>query len=60
MPDHDPDKAEGAEEPDWRRLLDGYAEPDRLRRLRARQQRRRPGRLRWLGRRLCRWTRRRA
>jgi hypothetical protein len=45
VPDHDanPDKPEGAGEPDWRRLLDGYAEPGRLRRLRERQQRQRVG-----------------
>jgi hypothetical protein len=56
VPDHDanPDKPEGAGEPDWRRLLDGFAEPGRLRRLRDREQRQRPGRLRRLARRL-RW-----
>jgi hypothetical protein len=60
VPDHDADRdePEGAGEPDWRRLLDGYAEPGRLRRLRDRQQRQRPGRLRRLGRRLRRWLRR--
>ena len=36
--------AERVDEPDWRRLLDGYAEPGRLRRLRDRQRRQRsPG-----------------
>jgi hypothetical protein len=40
VPDHDtdPDKPEGGGEPDWRRLLDGYAEPGRLRRLQDHQQ----------------------
>jgi hypothetical protein len=51
-PDADPEKSEGPGEPDWRRLLDGYAEPGRLRRLRDRQRRQqaaRRGRLRrWL------------
>jgi hypothetical protein len=37
-------------EPDWRRLLDGYAKPGRLRRLRDRQQRRQAGWVRRLGR----------
>jgi hypothetical protein len=52
MPDRDADaeESDGSAEPDWRRLLDGYAEPGRLRRLRDRQQRRREaGRLRRLG-----------
>jgi hypothetical protein len=61
MPDRDadPEKPEAAGEPDWRRLLDGYAEPGRLRRLKDRQQRRqsaRRGRLRrWVWR--LRWRR---
>jgi hypothetical protein len=38
-PDADPEEPEQAGRPDWRRLLDGYAEPGRLRRLRDRQQR---------------------
>jgi hypothetical protein len=37
----DPDPGD-APDPDYRRLLDGYAEPGRLRRLKDRQQRRRP------------------
>jgi hypothetical protein len=46
----DPDPG-GAPEPDYRRLLDGYAEPGWLRRLKDRRQRRqgaRRGWLRWL------------
>lgn len=60
VPEHDPnpDKPESAGEPNWRRLLDGYAEPGRLRRLRERQQQQRPGRLGRLARRL-RWRPRR-
>jgi hypothetical protein len=58
MPDDDadPEKSKGTEEPDSRRLLDGYAEPGRVRRLRDRQQRRQVG---WV-RRLGRWLVRRA
>jgi hypothetical protein len=37
--DADPPESEGADEPDWRRLLDGYAEPGRLHRLRDQQRR---------------------
>jgi hypothetical protein len=50
MPDPDADP-EGTGEPDWRRLLDGYAEPGRLRRLNDRephQQTTRRGLRRWL------------
>jgi hypothetical protein len=54
MPDHDvdPEKSKGTEEPDSRRLLDGYAEPGRVRRLRDRHSAGRlagfAGRGRWL------------
>jgi hypothetical protein len=53
MPDRDadPEEPEGAARPDWRRLLDGYAEPGRLRRLRDHQRRRETS----LVRRLRRW-----
>jgi hypothetical protein len=52
MPDHDadPEKSKGAGEPDWRRLLDGYAEPGRVRRLRDRQRRQQAVRRGWIGR----------
>src|SRR5918993_456023 len=41
-------ESDGPPEPDWRRLLDGYAEPGRVRRLRDRQRQEaaRRGRLR--------------
>jgi hypothetical protein len=53
VPDRDANTPEhdGPPEPDWRRLLDGYAEPGRVRRLRNRQRQEaaRRGRLRrWL------------
>ena len=53
-------KSNGPPDPDWRRLLDGYAEPSRVRRLkdRRRQQAARRGRLRrWLWRLLRRRSR---
>jgi hypothetical protein len=53
MPDRDADpEGSKGDEPDWRRLLDGYAEPGRLRRLRDHQSRKKPSRLR----RLLRWV----
>jgi hypothetical protein len=52
-PDADPEEPEGTGERDWRRLLDGYAEPGRLRRLRDRQRRQQAARRGWL----CRWLR---
>jgi hypothetical protein len=53
MPDRDADPEESkGDEPDWRRLLDGYAEPGRLRRLRDHQRRKKSSRLR----RLLRWV----
>ena len=56
----DPDSG-GAPDPDYRRLLDGYAEPGRLRRLKDRQQRQQAGRRhrlrRWLWRLLRRQSR---
>jgi hypothetical protein len=59
--DADPEKPKGAGKPDWRRLLDGYAEPGRLRRLKDHEQRpqsTRRGRLkRWLVRRMRFWSR---
>jgi hypothetical protein len=45
--DADPPKSEDAE-PDWRRLLDGYAEPGRVRRLMDRQRRQQAARRGWL------------
>jgi hypothetical protein len=42
---------EGAGEPDWQRLLDGYAEPGRVRRLRDRQRRQQATWRGWLRRR---------
>jgi hypothetical protein len=53
VPDRDANTPEpdGPPEPDWRQLLDGYAEPTRVRRLRncQRQEAARRGRLRrWL------------
>jgi hypothetical protein len=53
VPDRDDNTLEpnGPPDPDWRRLLDGYAEPGRVRRLRDRQRQEaaRRGRLRrWL------------
>jgi hypothetical protein len=38
----------GPSDPNWRRLLDGYAEPGRVRRLKDRQQRQRAARRGWL------------
>jgi hypothetical protein len=58
VPDRDaePPESEGAES-DWRRLLDGYAEPGRLSRLRDRQPRREASWVRGLGRWLVRGER---
>jgi hypothetical protein len=50
---------DGPPEPDWRRLLDGYAEPGRVRRLRDRQRLEATGRG-WLRRWLWRVLRRRS
>jgi hypothetical protein len=46
--DADPGEPEDAAEPDWRRLLDGYAEPGRIRRLKDRQRRQQAARRCWL------------
>jgi hypothetical protein len=61
--DADSEEPEGPREPDWRRLLDGFAEPGRLRRLNDRERRREASRCRrlqqWLPRRVQIWPRRR-
>lgn len=61
VPDRDANTPEhdGPPEPDWRRLLDGYAEPGRVRRLRDRQ-RQEAARRGWLRRWLWRVLRRRS
>jgi hypothetical protein len=61
MPDRDadPEEPDGSREPEWRRLLDGYAEPGRLRRLNDRERRREASRCRklqrWVARRVQIW-----
>jgi hypothetical protein len=62
MPDRDADTPEssGPPDPDWRRLLDGYAEPGRVRRLRDRQRRQQATRRSWLRHWLSRFLRRRS
>jgi hypothetical protein len=63
VPDRDAKTPEptGPPDPDWRQLLDGYAEPSRVRRLKDRQQRQQAGRRdrlrRWLWRLLRRQSR---
>jgi hypothetical protein len=62
VPDRDANTPEprGPDDPDWRRLLDGYAEPGRVRRLKDRQQRQQAARRGWLRRWLSRLLSRRS
>jgi hypothetical protein len=62
VPDRDANTSEpgGRPDPDWRRLLDGYAEPGRVRRLKDCQQRQQAARRGWLRRWLSRLVGRRS
>jgi hypothetical protein len=62
VPDREANTSEpdGRPDPDWRRLLDGYAEPGRVRRLKDRQRRQQAARAGWRRQWLWRLLRRRS